>query len=104
MIPPLGTWVWSVSIHRADDDLAPVGGLVIDWGEETVRVVGPWRGRVQYWTLPYSDLDPGSDPLVNSRTVKRVLRDLVADEARSRNPLKHDDARRVLAGVLAQVA
>lgn len=109
--PALGCYLYSKTRYRADDNSLPVGGLVVEveeWCDDDhrdefrVRVVCVHRGRVEYFTLDAGDVEPGaSGGLIRRDVIRSFLVALARDEVAQNDPLRHNHARNVLAGVLA---
>ena len=109
----IGSTVYSATRRWGDEDNGlPLGGVVIaiwnhvdaDTGETVaqVRTVTVYRGRIAYHTLNVDDLEPGhSMGLIRRDVLKQLAIQLAKDEVASRDPFKHDAARRAIAHVLA---
>ena len=103
-----GHYVYSKTRHHADDPGLPIGGVVFATladadGEIVYKIVAVHRGRPEYHLLAADDASPGlSGEHVRTDVLRDLLVQLSNDEVRSRDPLKHNDCRVVLAGVLAR--
>lgn len=106
----LGSYIVSKSRFRADDDTLPVGGLVIDswdgdddWLTGAYRIVGFYRGAIEYFEITADDAATGSHGgAINPPVIRDVLRGIATDISRGGDPLRHTTAQTVLAGVLSR--
>lgn len=103
----IGSTVYSATRFHADDYTLPLGGVVYDIHDRTdpetgesercARTVTTYRGRIEYATLPVSDIEPGaSRGLIRVDVLKQLVVKLSEDEGRQKEPFLHEDARLAL--------